>query len=116
MSGRASKVRLLRRLTLEDRRRASDGAGGFSESWTALGQLWADVRMERARVSGRGAAALMRQPVRIIVRAAPLGAPSRPKPGQRFREGTRVFDVRAVGDLDGSGRYLACLAQEETAL
>ena len=33
---------------------------------------------------------------RITVRSAPYGAPSRPAPEQRFREGTRVFRIEEV--------------------
>ncbi|MCE8471036.1 head-tail adaptor protein, partial [Rhodovulum sulfidophilum] len=47
------------------------------------------------------------------VRGAPPGAPSRPAAGQRFREGTRYFHIRAVTEHDARGLYLACYAEEE---
>ncbi|MCX8509264.1 MAG: head-tail adaptor protein, partial [Rhodobacteraceae bacterium] len=50
---------------------------------------------------------------RITVRGAPQGAPSRPKPEQRFRDGTRLFRITAVTEADGDGRYLTCFAREE---
>ena len=50
---------------------------------------------------------------RITVRAAPVGAPSRPRPDQRFREGARVFRILAVAERDAVGRYLTCFAEEE---
>ena len=50
---------------------------------------------------------------RITVRAAPFGAPRRPKPEQRLREGARVFRIAAVAEDDADGRYLTCFAQEE---
>ena len=70
-------MRLSRRLTLEERARAADGAGGASVTWVALGTLWArmDARTGAERVvEGLDAA---RQHWRITVRGAPPGAASR---------------------------------------
>lgn len=50
---------------------------------------------------------------RITVRAAPHGAPSRPKPEQRFRAGNRIFRILAVGEADAGTHYLTCFAKEE---
>ena len=52
---------------------------------------------------------------RIVVRAAPMGSDARPRPDQRFREGARVFAIRAVAEEDAAGRYLVCFADEEVA-
>ncbi|MGB4908701.1 MAG: head-tail adaptor protein, partial [Tabrizicola sp.] len=52
-------------------------------------------------------------PYRITVRGTPTGSPSRPKAGQRFREGTRLFLIQAVTERDQFGRYLTCFAREE---
>jgi len=54
-------------------------------------------------------------PYRITVRAAPVGAPSRPKPEQRFRDGERVFRIQAVTEDEEAGTYLVCFAREEVA-
>lgn len=54
-------------------------------------------------------------PYRIILRAAPEGAPSRPIPGQRFRQGNRLFAIAAVTETDVKGGHLTCFATEETA-
>lgn len=108
-------MRLTRKLVLEAPERTEDGAGGFVESWVALGTLWAAVDMRSGREARGEVAALSRAAFRITVRAAPVGAPSRPVAGQRFREGDRVFLVRAVGEADGDARYLMCFAEEETA-
>mgnify|MGYP000285915275 CR=1 FL=1 len=35
--------------------------------------------------------------------------------GRRLRSGGRIFDIRAVRDLDETGRYLLCLTREETS-
>ena len=109
-------VHLARRLVLEAPVRTSDEAGGIIENWIALGVHWADVRLrsgrETAMAIGRGSEA----DYRIVVRAAPHGAASRPLPGQRFVEGVRRFLIEAVGDSDPKNRYLTCFAREEVAL
>lgn len=106
-------VRLNRALTLEDPQRVPDGAGGFNETWVALGTLWADLRPGTGRDRGAEFATLATVPYRITVRASAEGAPSRPRPGQRFREGGRVFAIAAVTEADAIGRYLVCFASEE---
>ena len=100
---------------LEAPQRVSDGAGGYLETWQALGTLWADVSSRTGRERRDGLTVVSSVGVRIIVRAAPVGAASRPNPEQRFREGSRVFTIRAVAELDAKGRYLECFADEEVA-
>ena len=105
---------LSRKLVLEDRVQTPDGAGGFTVSWVPLGELWADMRATRGneRVIGRRTVPSLAW--RIRVRAAPVGAASRPKPEQRFVEGTRVFTILAISELAGSDLYLDCWAEEGT--
>jgi len=106
---------LNRRLVLEAPVRAPDGAGGFSESWVALGEIWAEVsaRSGRERVGIGGPVSAVGY--RIVVRSAPVGAAARPMPEQRFREGERLFVIQAVADGDPRARYLTCFADEEVA-
>jgi len=111
-----ARVRLNRKLVLEAAERAPDGAGGWEESWTVLGTLWADIRARTGRDAGGEAANLSRTGYRITVRAAPHGADSRPRPGQRFRDGARIFAIEAVAEADAAGRYLTCFAEEELAI
>lgn len=103
-------VALLRRLTLETRVTAPDGAGGHMVEWQAVGALWADVRPRSGREDFVGGQPRPRAAYRIVVRSAPMGAPSRPRPEQRFREGPRVFDILTVSDRDE--RFLEILAEE----
>ncbi|QBX99842.1 head-tail adaptor protein [Rhodophyticola sp. CCM32] len=100
---------LSRRLRLEGPARAPDGAGGFVEVWEHLGIIWAEV----APRTGRDDATISRLGLRITVRAAPQGAPSRPTPQQRFVDGTRIYRIEAVTETDPEGRYLTCYASEE---
>ncbi|MGC8202244.1 head-tail adaptor protein [Aliiroseovarius sp. PTFE2010] len=106
-------VHLTRKLTLEEASRAPDGAGGYSEAWTQLGTLWADVRAGSGSEAAQDFLMVSRVPFRVIVRAAPHGAPSRPKPEQRFRDGARVMRIVSVAEHDTGGRYLVCRAIEE---
>lgn len=99
------------RLVLEDPMRSPDGAGGFTESWTALGFHWAHVRPLAGRQAGGGS--VLRH--RIYVRRMPQGAASRPRPDQRFRDGDRLFYIEAVTDLPEDPRHSLCYAIEERA-
>lgn len=108
-----SVPRLSHRLTLEAPVRAEDGAGGVAETWTALGVVWANVAARSGRDDARGRAPTARMGYKITVRGAPVGHPERPQPGQRFRDGQRLFHIHGVGERDPEGRYLTVLADEE---
>jgi head-tail adaptor len=102
----------LRRLVLETAERVADGSGGYAEDWVPLGVVWADVRPRGGRedlVAGRPRP---RVKYRILVRAAPVGATSRPRPQQRFRDGARVFRILTVTESDQWGRFLEVVAEE----
>ncbi|RMD91753.1 MAG: head-tail adaptor protein [Alphaproteobacteria bacterium] len=105
--------RLNRKLVLEGASRVSDGAGGYDLVWTALGTLWAEVKAGAGREAEMADITVGEARYRITVRAAPHGAPSRPVPGQRFREGGRLWRILAVTDADAQARYLICHAVEE---
>ena len=100
---------LSRKLLLEAPVRVADGAGGFVESWQPLGTVWAELVPRTGRESGD----LARIGFKITCRAAPQGAPSRPTPLQRFRDGARIFRIDAVTEVDPEGRFLVCFATEE---
>lgn len=104
---------LNRLLTLETATRTPDGAGGFNQTWTAVGALWAEVRAGTGDERARDFVTVSTVPYRITVRAAAEGAVSRPKPEQRFREGTRIFRILAVSDADFGRAYLTCFTREE---
>ena len=110
-----SAVRLNRRLILEAPQRLGDGAGGFTQAWIALGEVWADVRARAGREKAGEAVAISTVGYKIVVRGAPYGSDQRPQPDQRFREGARLFRILAVAERDPEGRYLTCFAEEEVA-
>ncbi len=110
-----STPRLNRKLVLEAPVRSADGAGGYTEAWTALGSLWAEVTARSGSERAVGGASVSRVGYRIVVRGAPEGSDMRPAPEQRFVEGTRRFVIRAVAERDERGQYLTCFADEEVA-
>ena len=104
--------KLNRKLELEELDRVPDGMGGFTESWVSKGALWVNLDARGASERLVGARTLPVTKFKIVTRAAPYGADSRPRPDQRFREGSRVFDIRAVSELDEAGHYLEIWAEE----
>lgn len=106
-------VHLSRSLTLEEATPVSDGAGGFSRIWVAIGTLWAEVLPGTGRETAGEEVVLSTVPYRITVRGAPQDAPSRPKVGQRFRDGSRIFTILAATERDEVGAYLVCFVREE---
>jgi head-tail adaptor len=108
-----SDIRLTRKLVLEAPQNVADGAGGFSRVWTALGTLWGEVTPGVGSETRGIEVVLAAVPYRITVRGAAIGASSRPKPEQRFRDGGRIFTILAVTERDPDGQYLTCFAREE---
>ena len=108
-----SAPRLNRKLVLEEAQRVPDGAGGYAQSWVALGTLWAAVAAGSGREHAGESVTVSTVVYKITVRAAPLAAASRPKPEQRLRDGARLFRITAVSEADAAGHYLTCFAQEE---
>ncbi len=107
--------KLNRKLVLEAPNRVADGAGGFVETWAPLGTTWAEVSARSGAERAVAGVPVSRVSWRIVVRGAPVGSSMRPAPEQRFRDGARVFVIRAVAERDPGGQYLTCFADEEVA-
>lgn len=105
--------RLNRRLILEEALRVADGAGGSTLSWAVRGVVWAAIQPGAARERAGEFATMSSVACRITLRGAPVGAPSRPRPDQRFRDGQRLYRITGVSEADAEGRYLVCSAVEE---
>ncbi|MEH6833856.1 MULTISPECIES: phage head closure protein [Falsihalocynthiibacter] len=108
-----SVPKLNRQLVLEAPERVADNSGGFVEKWAALGTHWAAIDPGAAREKAGDFLTISSTSLKITVRAAPYGAPSRPKADQRFIEGARIYRIQAVTDAYESGQYLVCICQEE---
>ncbi|WP_145103290.1 head-tail adaptor protein [Cereibacter sediminicola] len=104
---------LNRRLVLEAPLSEEDGAGGRALSWAGLGTLWAKIEPGTGREVAIAEVPVGSVPLKITVRASPMGSMARPEPGQRFREGGRIYPILAVSEKDAGGRYLTCFAREE---
>jgi head-tail adaptor len=102
-----------RPLVLEVPERAPDDAGGFVQVWAARGTLWAALDARTGREAAGEGLRLGRAGYRITVRAAPQGAPSRPVPGQRLRDGARLFHILSVTESREGAGYLKLWAEEE---
>lgn len=107
---------LNRLLLLEASQRVPDGAGGFTLTWQELGSLWACISARGGRETERQGSGVSQVRYTITVRGAPFGNPERPRPDQRFREGARIYHIKAVAEADRQGRYLICFATEERAI
>lgn len=105
--------RLNRRMVLEERVERPNASGGHSLDWRGLGAHWVALEAAQGRAAGAEALATGELSLRLILRASPAGADSRPRPGQRLREGGRVFAILAVAEADPDQRYLTCFAREE---
>lgn len=109
-------VQLSRQLVLEAQLRTNDGAGGFRRSWTALGTVWGAIRPRAGRLTTSGTAGLVSESrYQVTVRAAPVGSDRRPKAGQRFRMGARIFRILAVTEAEPDIQYLICECREEVS-
>jgi len=95
-------------LRLETLALTPDGAGGFSESWTETGLVFAMVEPASARDRFGAGQTLEEVTHRITIRhRADIAS------GMRLRRGVRVFDIRTVNDPDETGRYLVLKAREQ---
>lgn len=108
-------VRLNRRLVLEERIRQPDGAGGFTGGWAVLGTIWGEITSRAGRDRGDEGVRTFELRQRIVVRGAAPGAPSRPRVGQRLREGDRAYSILSVEAFDPAGHFLKLTTREEVA-
>lgn len=107
--------RLNQEMALESPMPQSDGAGGFTETWTAVGRLWVELSGRTGRASTQGGVPVSKASYKITVRGRPTDDPRRPVAQQRFRMGLRIFAIQAVVEQDAGGRYLTCFVDEEVA-
>lgn len=106
--------RLSRKLELQSLSRTPDGSGGFVSSWASLGIHWAAVEPGRGRLEAGDGYARTKASYRITIRSVPPLSVARPRAGQRFREGERVYLIRAVAEATDA-RHLTCYVDEEAA-
>ena len=98
---------LRQRLTLEELERTSDEGGGFTEQWVTVATVFASLRPtgggERVE-SGRLAGTVTHE---VVLRYRDAVVPA-----MRFRQGSRIFHILAVIDVEERKRWLKCLCEE----
>lgn len=108
-------ARFSSRLTLEERGREPDGAGGILKTWVERGAIWAELKAGSGRERAVGLRPTSTVTHRARIRYAAPDAADRPRADQRLTDGTRVFAILAVAEADDRRRELA-LWLEERAL
>lgn len=103
-------------VTLEEQVVVPDGAGGNVATWQTKGTHYACLEPLTGREFLDGSAGVSRVPYRVTVPGAPYGAPSRPHPKDRFRHGTRIFNIVTVSEADAVGRFVECRTIEEVTV
>ncbi len=98
---------LRHRLQLETENRVDDGGGGVTQTWSPVATVWASIKPRSGqevfaadRLSGR-----LTHEIRIRYRTGVT-------PVMRFRQGSRIFQILAVIDMDERRRWLRCLCEE----
>jgi SPP1 family predicted phage head-tail adaptor len=95
-------------LTLEAMTAVPDGAGGFTQSWTAVATLYAALTPVAAERRFGADQALPQVTHTVTLRARPELAS-----GMRFATAGRRFAIETVHDPDETGRFLVCRVREE---
>ena len=98
---------LRQRLVLEEPSRVSDGGGGASETWVEVAQVWALLRPLSGQERTEADAVAGRVTHEVWMRFRDLVEPK-----MRLRMDTRLFDIRAVLDVDERHRFLRCFVEE----
>ena len=98
---------LRRRVTLESQSRAGDGGGGVAIAWTAVTDLWAELKSltGSAQFVADGLQGKITHEITIRRRMDVL-------PAMRLRLGSRYFFIQAVLGRDSPEAFLRILAEE----
>lgn len=98
---------LRHRVTLQRAVRTAADGGTAMISWTSAGSLFARIEPVSGREIEIGDGVAARGTHKILIRhREDIGAE------MRFMEGRRVFEIRAVIDLEGRRRWRQCLCEE----
>lgn len=99
---------LRHRLVLEAPVRTADGGGGATIAWTPAAEIWAGIEPITGSESVLAEGIAGRVSHEIVVRHQ-----SGVEPAMRFRLGSRIFEIKAVLDVDERRRMLRCFCREE---
>jgi len=98
---------LRHRVRIEAETRDDDGGGGADATWSLVAEAWASIKATGGTEAAAADALRGRTTHEIWIRYRDDVIPA-----MRFVASARIFDVRAVLDPDGRGRWLRCLVQE----
>jgi SPP1 family predicted phage head-tail adaptor len=95
------------RVVLESKVLATDGGGGYAESWEAYAVVWAAFETESGRKPLEAGRPEMRVACRFIIRRR-----SDLSVNHRVRIGERLFAIRAIVDAGPQSPSLTLLCEE----
>lgn len=103
-----SGIQKARLMGLEAAQSSSDGAGGYARNWQEIGRIWVHLRPMSGRADDVAGLPSSTKRYRGMVRASPDGSASRPRPGQRFRDGQAIYQIASVGPALDAPFWLDC--------
>ncbi len=92
--------RLRHRLVLEALSTSRDGGGGVADEWEEVATLWAALSPTRGFEESRGGKPEAQRGHKVLIRYRADLVPT-----MRFREGTRIFEIQTIRDVDERGAY-----------
>ena len=105
--------KLRHRIAIEVESAATDSYGGQLDPWASprvVARVWARIEPLRGREQLRGMQLESRVTHRVVIRhRSDVG------PANRLRFGTRLFNIRAVIDVEERSRWLELLCEEGVA-
>ncbi len=100
-------ARMNKRVTVQEKTRATDSQGGWTDTWTDSTTVWASIEPKKAYERFQGGQ--LQTPATHLVKMrykAGITAKS------RLKYGTRVFEVKEVRNLEENDEFLDILVVE----
>ncbi|MBV1933643.1 MAG: phage head closure protein [Parvibaculaceae bacterium] len=87
-------------MTLEALSFSADGGGGVADEWEEVATLWAALSPTRGFEESRGGKPEAQMGHKVLIRYRADLVPT-----MRLREGTRIFEIQTIRDVDERGAY-----------
>lgn len=113
MAGKKTSIsvgRLRYKVALQSAAGASDGAGGYTESWSTIANLFADIRPTGGDEAYRQGKVQDKVTHRIYIRYR-----SDIKTSYRISYDSRIFNIQSILNLDERDRWLELTCSEGEA-
>lgn len=92
--------RLRHRLVLEVLSTSADGGGGVADEWHGVATIWAAISPARGFEESRGGKPESQMGHKILMRYRADLVPT-----MRFRDGTRIFTIQTIRNVEERGVY-----------